>query len=292
MGSGGGDRCENQTPGIYCTHLGELRSKAGRGRLFLPRGWSSGEACCPHSRWNCSQSPSQIQSCSPSHWMSCCRCCCCRCCCPCWKARRLCSWPAGPRRCQPARPPRKEREGKPSEQTQNTMEQAVIRPKERRGAQGSAHLSTITWNLKNSHQVTGILMVKKEKKNVYINQIGNESWYPLVVRQSFLKGGWCHFRMNVSGNGFANAPLIRSATKRQGNPKCLKYFVKTGNVCLLYFRKWAVRKDTAFCSVLSWPAERFWSLWDHQSYSPASYLFLPRELNAGVFAGAGLLYKQ
>ena len=79
-----------------------------------PRGWSSGQACCPRSRWNCSPSPSRTPSWSPSRWRSCSRCCCCRCCCPCSRARRPCSRPAGVRRCPPAR---REREGKPSEQT-------------------------------------------------------------------------------------------------------------------------------------------------------------------------------
>ena len=61
---------------------GEAAGAALRGRTSLPRGWSSGGACCPHSRWNCSQSPSQIPSCSQSHWRNCSRCCCCcRCCC-------------------------------------------------------------------------------------------------------------------------------------------------------------------------------------------------------------------
>lgn len=127
------------------------RSQQGRAwgpAQVLPRGWSSGQ--CPRFRWNCSQSLSLIRSCSPSRWMSCCRCCCCHCRCPCWEAPRLCSWPAGLQRCQPTGPPGKEREGKPSEQTRTPPSTLPLQPS-RQEAQAT-HLSTITWHLKRNHQ--------------------------------------------------------------------------------------------------------------------------------------------
>lgn len=115
-GDWGSGRCENH-PGRRTDCALQGRSRQGRpleARRYSPRDWSSGEACCPRSRWNCSLSPSRTPSCSPSRWRNCSRCCCCRCCCPCSRERRPCSRPAGVQHCPPAR---KEREGKPSEQT-------------------------------------------------------------------------------------------------------------------------------------------------------------------------------
>lgn len=140
---------------------GEAARAGVRGPMqVLPRGWSSGQ--CPRSHWNCSRSLSLIRSCSPSRWMSCCRCCCCHCRCPCWEAPRLCSWPAGLQRCQPTGPPGKDREGKPSEQTR-TPPSTLPLQHSRRGAQAT-HLSTTPWPMRVITKVKSILMGKRSIK--------------------------------------------------------------------------------------------------------------------------------
>lgn len=105
----------------------------------LPRGWSSAEACCPRSRWSWSCSPSRSRSrkCSLSRWRSCCRRCCCCCRRPCWMAPNLYSWSAEPRSCQSTRPPKKERERKPNEQTGNTSR---LPSWQRKGEAQTAHI--------------------------------------------------------------------------------------------------------------------------------------------------------
>lgn len=131
-----GNRAETQSPTtLRLFQVGDSRRvgrqagwKPGLGTRWppassccLPRGWSSAEACCPRSRsrWSCSPSRSRSRKCSLSRWRSCCRRCCC-CCRPCWMAPNLYSWSAVPRSCQSTRPPKKERERKPNEQTGNT----------------------------------------------------------------------------------------------------------------------------------------------------------------------------
>lgn len=145
-----GNRAETLSPAAY-SRLGTAGGWVGRqdesqgwglrpqaSGCCLPRGWSSAEACCSRSRsrWNCSPSQSRSRKCSPSRWRSCCRRCCCYCR-PCWMAPILCSWSAGPRSCRSTRPPKKERERKPNEQTGNTSR---LPSWQRKGEAQTAHI--------------------------------------------------------------------------------------------------------------------------------------------------------
>lgn len=80
-----------------------------------------------------------------------------------------------------------------------------------------------------------------------MNKIENESWSPLVVGTNYLCGLFRREGGVISewlllfcccfwGMAFQMQPQIRSSSKIQGNPKCLKYFIKDESVCFLIFR--------------------------------------------------------
>lgn len=125
---------------------------------------------------------------------------------------------------------------------------------------------------------------------IHVDKIGSGSWCPVVVGpvtcmavRRGRRGG--SERRSVLplflGTPFPGHPQTQPSTKRQGNPKCLEYFVKIENVCLLYFRTWAARKGTVFLSVLPWPTGRFRTVTAAQRlHNPAPHLLPPSDSSA------------